>query len=189
MLFRSSREDGEIDSAIAETDHLIATFDSLLLIAEAEAGAARSSMSPVDLATLAHNVCELYAPVAEESGIALEMDSSQKVEVKGNPNLLSQALANLVDNAIKYTPSGGKVIVRTEQNGQGAVLTVADTGPGIPTEDRPRVIERFVRLEASRHSPGTGLGLSLVAAVARLHEARFELSDNNPGLRASVIFA
>jgi hypothetical protein len=184
-----SEEEGEIESAIAETDHLIATFDSLLLIAEAEAGAARNSMSRVDLSTLAHNVCELYAPVAEESGIALEMTPSEKVEVKGNPNLLSQALANLVDNAIKYTPHGGRVTIKTEQNGEGAVLTVADTGPGILPEDRPRVIERFVRLEVSRHSPGTGLGLSLVAAVARLHEARLELSDNRPGLKARVIFA
>jgi len=182
-------QESEIESAIAETDRLIATFDSLLLIAEAEAGAARSSMSQVDLSILAHNVCELYAPVAEEGGIALHMAPSQKVEVKGNSNLLSQALANLVDNAIKYTPPGGTVSIKAEDNGQGVRLIVADTGPGIAPEDRARVIERFVRLEASRHSPGTGLGLSLVAAVARLHEARLELSDNHPGLKASVIFA
>jgi signal transduction histidine kinase len=179
----------EIEAAITETDRLISTFDSLLLIAEAEAGAARNSMSRVNLSALAHDVWELYQPVAEESGIALEMMPAQPLEVRGNGNLLSQALANLVDNAIKYTPSGGKVTIAAEQNGKGAIVTVADNGPGIPEDDRPRAIERFVRLEASRHSPGTGLGLSLVAAVARLHEARLELSDNHPGLKASMIFA
>ncbi|HSC17526.1 MAG TPA: HAMP domain-containing sensor histidine kinase [Rhizomicrobium sp.] len=184
------REAGEIEAAIAETDRLMATFDSLLLIAEAEAGAARNSMTQVDLSALAHDVWELYAPVAEESGIALEMAPlNGPLRVRGNGNLLSQALANLVDNAIKYTPAGGKVRIAAQRNGVGAVLSVADNGPGIPAEDRPRVIERFVRLEASRHSPGTGLGLSLVAAVARLHEAQLELSDNRPGLKASMVFA
>jgi len=182
-------ESAEIDAAISETDRLMATFDSLLLIAEAEAGAARNSMSRVDLSALAHDVWELYAPVAEENGIELNMAEALPLEVRGNGNLLSQALANLVDNAIKYTPQGGRVTIAAEKNGQGTVLSVADNGPGIPIEDRPRAVERFVRLEASRHSPGTGLGLSLVAAVARLHDARLELSDNHPGLKASVIFA
>jgi signal transduction histidine kinase len=183
------QEAPEIEAAITETDRLISTFDSLLLIAEAEAGAARNSMSRVNLSDLAHDVWELYQPVAEESGIALEMMPAQPLEVRGNGNLLSQALANLVDNAIKYTPSGGRVTIAAEHNGKGAIVSVADNGPGIPEDDRPRAIERFVRLEASRHSPGTGLGLSLVAAVARLHEARLELSDNHPGLKASMIFA
>jgi signal transduction histidine kinase len=193
ILRRLSPEDAEgteIDAAILEADKLMATFDSLLLIAEAEAGAARNSMGQVDLSALAHDVWELYAPVAEESGIELDMARlNGPVPVRGNGNLLSQALANLVDNAIKYTPTGGRIQITAERNGEGAVLSVADNGPGIPEEDRPRVIERFVRLEASRHSPGTGLGLSLVAAVARLHEAQLELSDNHPGLKASVIFA
>jgi hypothetical protein len=182
-------ESAEIDAAISETDRLMATFDSLLLIAEAEAGAARNSMSRVDLSALAHDVWELYAPVAEENGIELDMAPALPLQVRGNGNLLSQALANLVDNAIKYTPAGGRVTIAAEKNGQGVVLSVADNGPGIPVEDRPRAVERFVRLEASRHSPGTGLGLSLVAAVARLHDARLELSDNHPGLKASVVFA
>jgi signal transduction histidine kinase len=188
-LAPEDREAAEIEAAIAETDRLMSTFDSLLLIAEAESGAARNSMGEVDLSALAHDVWELYAPVAEESSIALDMTPRNgAIPVRGNGNLLSQALANLVDNAIKYTPPGGKVTIAAERNGVGAVLSVADDGPGIAEEDRPRVIERFVRLEASRHSPGTGLGLSLVAAVARLHEAQFELSDNHPGLKASVIF-
>jgi signal transduction histidine kinase len=111
------------------------------------------------------------------------------MNVHGNQNLVSQAVANLVDNAIKYTPAGGKIQVIVESDGQRASLIVADTGPGIAPEDRGRVTERFVRLEASRNSPGTGLGLSLVAAVAHLHDAELILDDNKPGLRATLRFA
>jgi hypothetical protein len=179
----------ETEAAVGEIDRLIATFNSLLLIAEAEAGLERSAMSRVDLAAIARDVCELYAPVAEEAGISLELAPVREaVEIDGNPNLLSQALANLVDNAIKYTPSGGSVTISVKQLSSGPVLSVADTGPGIPTEDRAPAVERFVRLEASRNSPGSGLGLSLVAAVARLHEAKLELADNHPGLKASIAF-
>ncbi|HEY4115278.1 MAG TPA: HAMP domain-containing sensor histidine kinase [Rhizomicrobium sp.] len=184
-----SPEAAEIESAVQETDRLIATFNALLLIAQAEAGVARSAMSPLDLSAIARDVWELYAPVAEEKGIALEIAPSGVVEIDGNWNLLSQALANLVDNAIKYTPAGGRVTIAPEATPHGAVLSVSDTGPGIPGEDRARVVERFVRLEASRNSPGTGLGLSLVAAAARLHNAEFELLDNNPGLNARIVFA
>jgi signal transduction histidine kinase len=181
-------EASEMESAIGEIDRLIATFNSLLLIAEAEAGLERSAMQRVDLSALARDVCELYAPVAEEGGLSLDTELAPPIEIDGNWNLLSQALANLVDNAIKYTPAGGRVTIATGRNNGGAVLSVADTGPGIPEEDRTRALERFVRLEASRNSAGSGLGLSLVAAVARLHEARLELSDNHPGLRASMVF-
>jgi signal transduction histidine kinase len=159
-----------------------------LLIAEAEAGVARSAMSRVDLSAIAQDIWELYAPAAEENGIALHLAPSEPVEINGNWNLLSQALANLVDNAIKYTPAGGQVTIAVSHTPDGPKLTVSDTGPGIPAEDRGRVVERFVRLEASRNSPGTGLGLSLVAAVARLHEARLELADNSPGLKAGICF-
>jgi len=182
-------EAGETEAAVGEIDRLIATFNSLLLIAEAEAGLERSAMSRVILTAIARDVCELYAPVAEESGIALELAPVRDaVEIDGNPNLLSQALANLVDNAIKYTPSGGTVVISANCASESAVLSVADTGPGIPAEDRARAVERFVRLEASRNSPGSGLGLSLVAAVARLHEAKLDLTDNHPGLKASIVF-
>lgn len=181
-------EAAEIDAAVAETDRLIATFDSLLLIAEAEAGVARSAMSRVDLSAIAQDIWELYAPAAEENGITLDLAPTEPVEINGNWNLLSQALANLVDNAIKYTPAGGRVTIAVSHTADGPKLTVSDTGPGIPVEDRGRVVERFVRLEASRNSPGTGLGLSLVAAVARLHEARLELADNSPGLKAGICF-
>jgi signal transduction histidine kinase len=179
----------EIDAAVGETDTLIATFNALLLIAEAEAGIAREAMAPVDLPAVVEGISELYGPVAEEKGVVLEMAPSGAARIDGNKSLISQALANLVDNAIKYTPAGGAVRVAVENVSGGIALSVADNGPGIAAPDRARVLERFVRLEASRNSPGTGLGLSLVAAVARLHDARFELSDNAPGLKATLFFA
>ncbi len=179
----------EIEAAVGETDTLISTFNALLLIAEAEAGAVREAMGPVDLPVVVEGLSELYGPVAEEKGIVLEVAPSGTARIDGNNTLISQALANLLDNAIKYTPEGGRVRVAVEHSAAGVALSVADNGPGIAAVDRPRVLERFVRLEASRNSPGTGLGLSLVAAVARLHDARFELSDNKPGLKATLIFA
>lgn len=181
-------EGTEIEAAVAETDRLIATFNALLLIAEAEAGVVREAMTLVDLPSAVEGVAELYEPVAEEKGITLEIAPAGTVQIEGNKSLISQALANLIDNAIKYTPPGGHVRVAVDETPDGAALSVGDSGPGIPSEDRNRVLDRFVRLEASRNSPGTGLGLSLVAAVARLHDARFELADNRPGLKATLIF-
>jgi signal transduction histidine kinase len=145
-------------------------------------------MTIVDLPSIVEGLSELYEPVAEEKHITLEVSPGATVPIEANRSLVSQALANLVDNAIKYTPKGGKVTVAVEERPDGVALIVADNGPGIPAGDRDRVINRFVRLEASRNSPGTGLGLSLVYAVARLHDARFELADNQPGLKAVLVF-
>ncbi len=184
----ASAETGEIEAAIAETDSLITTFNALLLIAEADAGVARGEMTPIDLSPIAEDMAELYAPLAEEKGVALRIEPAGATLIDGNRSLISQALANLVDNAIKYTPSGGQVVVTALETPDGVELRVADTGPGIPPDERARVVERFVRLDASRNAPGTGLGLSLVAAVARLHEARLILQDNKPGLRAVMRF-
>ncbi|HEX4861307.1 MAG TPA: sensor histidine kinase, partial [Rhizomicrobium sp.] len=128
------------------------------------------------------------APLAEENGVTLAMTPAGATWIEGNHSLIAQALANLIDNAIKYTPKGGHIMVSATMTPQGAELTVSDTGPGIPAEQRAHVIERFVRLETSRNSPGTGLGLSLVAAVARLHGAWLTLDDNKPGLRATMHF-
>jgi signal transduction histidine kinase len=182
------RDAGEIERAIAETDRLIATFNALLLIAETDAGTGRNAMTVLDLDSVARDVAELYEPLADEKGITLVLRSGSGAQIEGNRSLVAQALANLVDNAIKYTPAGGRVMMSVSQAADGVVLTVADTGPGIPAEDRPRVVERFVRLEASRSSPGTGLGLSLVAAVAHFHRTQLELGDNAPGLKASLTF-
>jgi signal transduction histidine kinase len=178
----------EIEAAVEETDRLIGTFNALLLIAEAEAGVAREAMEQVDLRGIVEGVAELYGPLADEKEVTLTIRPSGAAFVACNPSLVSQALANLLDNAIKYTPAGGKVTVALDQTPAGIALAVGDTGPGIPAEDRTRVLERFVRLEASRHSPGTGLGLSLVAAVARLHDAKLDLGDNHPGLKATLLF-
>ena len=179
---------GEIERAIAETDKLIATFNALLLIAETDAGTGRSQMTLLELNGVAGDVAELYEPLAEEKGIGFRLLSGSGAQIEGNRSLVAQALANLVDNAIKYTPAGGKVTMTVAQGSDGVVLSVADSGPGIPPEDRSRVIERFVRLEASRNSPGTGLGLSLVSAVAHYHGAELVLEDNAPGLKASLHF-
>jgi len=178
----------EVDAAVGDTDRLIQTFNALLLIAEAEAGAVREAMERVDLPHVIEGVAELYEPLAEEKGLTLAIAPGRAAPIRGNVRLISQALANLVDNAIKYTPEGGQIRIAAEDRPQGVALSVADTGPGIPTTERGHVLERFVRLEESRNSPGTGLGLSLVAAVARMHEARLELGDNNPGLKATLIF-
>lgn len=178
----------DIDSAVAETDRLIGTFNALLLIAEADSGITRGSMTGIDLSAIVADIADLYSPLAEEKEIVLEVAPSGVLTVEGNRSLVSQALANLIDNAIKYTPSGGHIWVSASETPSGIDLTVADNGPGIPEADRARVLERFVRLEKSRNSPGTGLGLSLVAAVARMHEAKLTLGDNNPGLKTTLSF-
>lgn len=183
-----SAEYAEIESAAVEIDQLIATFNALLLIAEAEAGMAREAMAQIDLRDVVEGITELYGPLAEEKGVGFDVAPSGEAMIAGNKRLIAQALANLVDNAIKYTPEGGKIRVSIENTPGGVALIVADSGIGIPATDRARVLDRFVRLEASRHSPGTGLGLSLVVAVAKLHDARLDLADNNPGLRAILLF-
>ena len=179
----------DIDAAVQETDRLIATFNSLLLIAEAEAGSVRESMETFCLGNLIEGVGELYGPLADEKTISFTVEKpAVTAMIRGNQNLISQAVANLIDNAIKYTPEGGRILVSLEQSAGGPQVVVADNGPGIPAEERRRVTDRFVRLESSRHSPGTGLGLSLVAAVARMHDAELLLDDNRPGLRAVLRF-
>jgi signal transduction histidine kinase len=182
-----------LESTIEESDQLIQTFNALLMIARAESGQARDPLSEFDAAEIAHDVGELYDPVAEDKGIALKVETSPTALLKGNRELVSQALANLVDNAIKYTvPKNGEgvapqIVVSAQEAGDHVLLSVADTGPGIAAADRARAVERFVRLESSRSQPGSGLGLSLAAAVARLQGGELRLEDNNPGLRAVIV--
>jgi len=183
-----------LDAIIEVSDGLIRTFNALLLIARAESGQARDDMSEFDAAEMAHDVGELYEPLAEQKGIALKVEADAPAPVKGNRDLVSQALANLVDNAIKYAepPTAAvngavpEIVVRATSAGDRIMLTVADSGPGIPEADRPRVVERFVRLEQSRSQPGSGLGLSLASAVARLHGGELTLEDNHPGLKSVI---
>jgi signal transduction histidine kinase len=182
-----------LESTIAESDDLIRTFDALLMIARAESGQARENMTEFDASEIARDVGELYEPVADEKGIALKIDAPAAAPVRGNRELVSQALANLIDNAIKYAGANGKVngvpaeiVVKAGNDGERITLSVADRGPGIPDADRGRVVERFVRLEQSRSEPGSGLGLSLASAVARLHGGELKLEDNHPGLRTTI---
>ena len=182
-----------LESTIAESDDLIRTFDALLMIARAESGQARDNMTEFDASEIARDVGELYEPVADENGIALRIDAPAAAPVHGNRELVSQALANLIDNAIKYARPNGQVngvpaeiVVKAGNDGERITLSVADRGPGIPDTDRDRVVERFVRLEQSRSEPGSGLGLSLASAVARLHGGELKLEDNHPGLRTTI---
>ncbi len=179
-----------LQDTILEADRLLATFTALLSIAEAESGANRKALEPVRLAEVVRLAADLYEPVAEEKGLTLTTDIRAEPTVRGNEQLLAQAVSNLLDNAIKYTPEGGRIalLLEGEGPGQAARVTVADNGPGIPPDMREKVLERFVRLDAARASPGNGLGLSLVDAVARLHDASLRLEDNAPGLRISIVF-
>lgn len=165
---------------IAEADTLLGTFNALLSIAEAEAGSRREAMAVVNLEEIARSVAELYEPVADDKGLALLGSIEPAVRVRGDRHLLSQAIANLLDNALKYTPEGSVSLVVRQDRGM-ARIEVADTGPGVPADRRDAVFDRFVRLEGSRSTPGNGLGLSLVRAVARLHGGAVHLEDNRPG--------
>lgn len=182
-----------LGSIIEESEDLIRTFNALLLIARAESGQSRDDMIVFDAAAIARDVGELYEPLADERGLRLHVDAPQPVFVKGNRELISQALVNLVDNAIKYghtenakSDKAKDVRVQALQHDNRVLLCVTDHGAGIPEQERGRVVERFVRLEQSRAEPGSGLGLSLAAAVARLHGGELRLEDNAPGLRAII---
>ncbi len=183
-----------LEKTIEESDSLIKIFNALLLIARAEAGANLEGLQPFDVGEAARSVAELYEPIAEEEGVALKVETEGRLIVRGNRELLGQTIANLVDNALKYgAPREGglaavrpDVVISVRRAGASVALTVADRGPGIAAEDRARVLDRFVRLEGSRSRPGSGLGLSLAAAVAWMHGGTVELEDNAPGLRVCV---
>jgi signal transduction histidine kinase len=168
-----------------DVDRILETFNALLRIAQIETGRAREEMQPVDLSQIAHDVCDLYEPAAEEAGLELIQEIEAGVRVMGHTHLLAQAITNLIENALKYAGQGA-VTVSLESTAEGAKLAVRDRGPGIAAADRTRALQRFARLEASRSQPGAGLGLSLVAAVAELHEASLVLEDAAPGLRVVI---
>ena len=174
-----------IEAALHEIDGIEAMLDALLRITLAESGSA--SMAPVNLAEVVADVIELYRPLAEDKNMALDTDLDAEQLVNGNAQLLAQAVANLFDNAIKYTPSGGRIAVRVERRGSELVVSVADSGPGIPAADRARAMERSRRLSNAAGTSGSGLGLALVVAVARLHGGRLILGDHGPGLLAELV--
>ncbi len=200
-----------LENVLEESEGLIRTFNALLMIARAESGESGENTTEFDASEIVHDVAELYAPLAEDKGLALHVEAEGAAPLKGNRELVSQALANLIDNAIKYAaprlaapalaPASGEavgdaalardaastIVVSAGREGDRVLLTVADAGPGIPAADRDRVVERFVRLEQSRSEPGAGLGLSLAAAVAQLHRGELRLEDNAPGLKAVIV--
>ena len=177
-----------LEHAVFETDRILSIFNALIEMAKAESGIGRTEMGSLDLGVVAADVVDLYEPVAEERGLMVKAMVGDGATLLGNRQLLALAIANLLDNAIKYTPPGGTVSLSVEADPRTVRLVVADSGPGIEPTDRGRVLERFVRIGRDPAVPGTGLGLSLVAAVARLHRASLELGDNAPGLRVSIVF-
>jgi len=199
-LARSSSEAdyrAALERTIEESDGLIRTFNALLMIARAESGQARGNMDDFDAADVANGIHELYEPLAEDDGMTLTVKAAT-APIHGNRELISQALANLVENAIKYgkpsaaaQPLGIKaareIVIEARREGDKVLLSVTDRGPGIPEADRKHAIERFVRLEASRTLPGSGLGLSLAHAVATLHGGELRLGDAHPGLIATLV--
>jgi signal transduction histidine kinase len=174
--------------ASADLDEIIRTFNALIEIAQAEAGSFRGDWGPVDLSAMTLELGELYADLAEEQGRKLELAVQPGVTVTGNRHLLAQALSNLLDNALKFTPPGTPLRLEVAGKNKRAHVVVSDRGPGIPAEARAHVLERFVRLDSARSNPGSGLGLSLVAAVAQLHDAALTLGDSGPGLVVSLEF-
>ncbi len=177
-----------IQEAIAESDRLLATFNALLRIARIETRDRRQGFRPVEMGPLLRDVAEFYQPLAEENHQRLRLESSPGITLDGDRDLLFQAIANLLDNAIKYTPPGGEILLRLRRDGDHGELVVADNGPGIPPQERDKVFQRFYRMEQSRTTEGSGLGLSLVQAVAAIHQIEIRLEDNHPGLRVVLRF-
>ncbi len=179
---------GALNQTIEECDQLLQTFNALLSIAQAESGQMRQALQPLDLNDTLTDVVELYEPLVEEAGGSLKLESNPGLKIRGDRQLVAQALNNLIDNAMKYGESGnGKstdVLVRGRIDGENVIVEVSDHGVGINENDRGRVLDRFVRLDESRSKPGNGLGLSLVASVMTLHSGLLQLEDNKPGLRA-----
>ena len=173
-----------------ELDGVIETFDALLRIAQLEAGARKASFRSVELREVLNNIAEIYSSVADDADMHLEcnLQNIEAASVHGDNELLTQMVVNLVENSIRHCPPGSNITLSLERNSSGPIIVVSDTGPGVPEGERSKVIQRLYRLEKSRTTPGSGLGLSLVAAIADLHGAKMELGDNDPGLVVRLSF-
>lgn len=184
-----------LEQALQDADGVLKTFNAVLAIARLQAARNAPDQTTFNPEEIAAGVAELYEPVCEDKGVEFKAEVTPGLAARGNREFIAQALANLIDNAVKYTPEGGAVMFRVRRRSSGEIeFSVTDTGPGVPEEDRDRVIQRFVRLENSRSQPGVGLGLSLVSAVAEAHGGRLELSEGpgkvgemGPGLRVAFI--
>lgn len=177
-----------VERAIAESDTILTTFSALLRIGQLEGGTAGIAMAPVDLSGLLAELTDIYGPAAEDGGHRLQARIAPGAKVRGDRAMLTQVFANLIENAMTHSPPGGAITIDLEQRAGKAVVSIADNGPGIPETEREKVFRRFYRLEHSRSTPGSGLGLSLVGAIVQLHAATIELNDNHPGLRVDITF-
>ena len=180
-----------VDTAIGEVDKIVGTFEALLNITQLEAGARKARFTAVNLATVVANVVEAYDAVAEDAGMTLLHRAAigRAPLLHGDADLLSQLIVNLIENAIRHCPPGTCIAVAVSERPAGPVLTVSDNGPGIPAGEHENVFKRLYRLEKSRTTPGSGLGLALVKAIADVHEAQIEMADNKPGVKVEVAFA
>ncbi len=177
------------DAALREAEGLLETFSALLRIAQVEGASPRASFGPVDLSAVATAVVDAYRPDAEDGGHQIVSAIAPSITVQGDQELLTQALANLVENGLRHTPAGTRIMVAVRPDcGQGCSLIVQDDGPGVRLSDMPHLINRFYRVDRSRTTPGNGLGLSLVSAVADLHEAALQIEACDPGLRVRLLF-
>ncbi len=173
-----------LEAAIADIHAVLATFNAILRIGQIESGARRAGFREVDLATVARDIVEAFQPAAEEEGKLLTAELDEALPLSGDRELLTQMVANVVDNALRHTPTGTHIVVASARRADGGGrLTVSDDGPGAPEGERKRIFERFYRLDAARSTPGDGLGLSVVAAIAELHGMAYAAEDNAPGLR------
>ena len=180
----------EVDAAVVDVDRVIGIFNALLRLAEIDTGMRRSGFVAVSVDAVARQAVDFYLPAAELKGIVLSYQGEGSADISGDPVLLAQAISNLIDNALKYTAEGGSIRVETQTLPDAKVrITVADNGPGIPDDEKPKVSTRFYRGDASRGTPGVGLGLTLVASVAKVHGGALALLDNHPGLRAQMMIA
>lgn len=177
-----------VDRAIAETEALLATFTAVLRIAQIEGGARRSALREVDLGEILESLVEAYELSAEDAASSLTTRMNGRGKIRGDRDLLVQMFANLIENSLTHTPAGSNIVVSLDETPDAVTASVCDDGPGVPENEREKIFQRFYRLEASRTSPGTGLGLSLVAAVAKLHGAKIEVLNTHPGLRIAVTF-
>jgi signal transduction histidine kinase len=171
-----------VTRAIEDTDHLLVIFAALLRISQIESGSRLAVFSPLSLSDLLERVFEMYRPVAEDQHQTLLQEIENDVRIRGDGELLTQMFSNLIENAIRHTPPGTRILIRLAVSGNTATASIEDTGPGIPAPEHDKVFRRFYRLTGSRTTPGYGLGLALVAAIAGLHNLKIALGDNHPGL-------
>ena len=177
-----------LEKTIGDMDNIIKTFNGILEIAQAESEAAKKSWKDINISNITSDVAELYHPLAENRSIEFNVHITEGIVIKGNKHLIAQSISNIIDNAIKYTPENGTIDVYVKEDEKSVEVSVSDSGPGVDSKDYRNITKRFVRLDASRHTPGNGLGLSLVEAVAGLHNADLIFEDNKPGLCVRLVF-